>query len=346
MSLETRCVDVRRIEPELRRLWREQARARPAAEPLLRARTLNLIVYSPDAPHEEIPALLDPLVVEHPARVIAIHPVHGKPAQAWISTAHMHAAAGRCIGRELITIECSPEAHRELHSVVLPLLVPDLPVCLWWRSRPGFGAELFEDLARAADRIVIDSDALANPLDNLPGLARAIVQTRGAVSDLAWARLTPWRHLAAQFFESPTASPYLRRLHSVGLEYGGELPSHALWLSGWLASRLGWERGSLTRAPFALHLQAAQPVHVEFRQAASGQGLVALRLAADEAEFMIARSAQCFVTIAKIGGQVLRRRVPRTDESETQMISRELDLPGHDRLYEEALAMMRALLEA
>ncbi len=345
-TVDMRPVEVDRIESELRRLWREQAGARPGGEPLLLARTLNLIVYSPDAPHEEIPALLDPLVVEHPARVIAIHPAPGKSAHAWISTAHMHAVApGRCIGRELITIECGPEAHRKLRSLVLPLLVADTPVYLWWRGRPGFGADLFEDLASAADRVIIDSDALASPVDDLARLASAVPQIGKAVTDLAWARLTAWRQLAAQFFESPATSSYLPRVRSMVVEYGGELPAHALLLTAWLASRLEWRARSRTRQPLALDLQGPQAVHVEFRPNAQGRGVAALQLAADDARFSIRRTAQGFVTSSEIGGKALKRHVPRTDESETQMISRELDLPGRDRLYEDALAMVRTLLE-
>ncbi len=342
MGSDARAVDVRHIEPELRRLWREEAGAPPHGEPLLRARTLNLVVYSPESPREQIPALLDPIVVEHPARVIAIHPAPGKPAQAWISTKHM----GRCIGRELVTIECSPEANRELRSVVLPLLVPDLPVFLWWRGRPGFGVGLFEDLARAADRIIIDSDALESPLDELAELARAASVVRGAVSDLAWARLTPWRQLSAQFFESSATSPYVERLNYIALEYGGELPAHALLLCAWLASRLGWQRGALTRNPLAFEFHGPQRVHVEIRRSQEPRGVAALRLSANGAEFTVTRLPQGFATTTAIAGNVLERQVPCTDESETQMISRELDLPGRDRLYEEALAAIRGLLQS
>lgn len=351
-TMEAREVDVRNIEGELQRLWREQADASPErGEPLVSVRTLNLVVYSPETRHEDIAALLDPLVAEHPGRVIAIDAVPGAPSQAWISaTPARTMGAGRCIGRELITIAAPPEAHRELRSVVVPLLVPDLPVYLWWRGRPGFGVKLFDDLARVADRIIIDSAELEDPRSELPGLAEAVHAAESAVSDLAWARLTSWRQLVSQFFDAPNCSPFLNRLRDVVVESEGELQSEAVLLAAWLASQLGWQPFAMyPGAPFSLELRhGGNPVRIDFRHGPSSQrGLSRLQLATGDATFGVARTPEPgFVTTSEIDGKTLHRRVPQAEEDETQMINRELDLPGHDLLYEHALAMARAMLES
>lgn len=347
ITTELRPVDIREIEPELRRIWREQAREH-GNDPLVCVRTLNLIVYSPAGDRTDIPSLLEPLVAEHPARVIVLQTAPGDSPRAWVSAAHVRCMTGRCIGRELIAVTARPEDHRELRSIVLPLLVHDLPVYLWWRGRAGFGLDLFEDLVGAADRIIIDSDEVDDAVAELPRVARAVPGIEGAVSDLAWARLTPWRQLAAQFFTAPPATSYLRRLSNVVLEYGGALPSRAVLLAAWLANRLGWRPSAMNRSPFSLELRGSEgPVRIDFDQTASEGGILSLRLSAEDAAFTITRVPKtgCFVTISDIGGQTLHRRVPQRDESEAQMINRELNLPGHDVLCEQAMALARALLE-
>ena len=64
--------------------------------------------------------------------------------------------------------------------------------------------------------------------------------TTTAVSDLSWTRLTPWRRLIAQFFDSPSLQPYLDRLTAVDIEHDAGSAAQALLLAGWLAARLGW----------------------------------------------------------------------------------------------------------
>ncbi len=349
MAAALKPVEIGNIEDELQRLWREQADESQDEHALLAVRTLNLIIYSPESAREDIGSMLDPLVAQHPARVIAIHARPGGSPHAWVSAARVRSVGPRaCIGRELISIAASPEAHRQLGSVILPLLVHDLPVYLWWRGRPGFGLGLFEDLARAADRVILDSDALDDPLRGLPPMAHKVPAINAAFSDLAWARLTPWRQLTAQFFSAPPMASGLRKLNSVAVEYGGPLQSRAVLLAAWLASRLEWQAVRVEREPFALECRGEQDIRIDFCQVDAPAGLRTLRLICGDARFTVTRLREtgCFTTDTEGAAGTLHRRVPQRNETETEMISRELDLPGRDRLYEQALAMARALLES
>src|SRR5207245_2138248 len=80
-----------------------------------------------------------------------------------------------------------------------------------------------------------------------PGRTAARVAAPCAFSALDWARLTPWRELVAQCFDSVETRPYLDRLTEVQIEYedlsnGARVQrGQSLLLAGWLASRLGWE---------------------------------------------------------------------------------------------------------
>jgi glucose-6-phosphate dehydrogenase assembly protein OpcA len=78
--------------------------------------------------------------------------------------------------------------------VVLPLLLPDSPVAMWWPSDPP--ADLSADpLGRLAQRRITDAAAAVR------GKGKAIHTQCASYSpgntDLAWTRITPWRALLA-----------------------------------------------------------------------------------------------------------------------------------------------------
>ena len=70
-------------------------------------------------------------------------------------------------------------------SVVVSLLLPDLPAFLRWRGKPPFGKPEFEQLIEVADRLIVDSAEWPG----LPGAYRRFTEVfdRAVVSDLAWA---------------------------------------------------------------------------------------------------------------------------------------------------------------
>ena len=112
-------------------------------------------------------------------------------------------------------------------SVVMPLLVSDLPVFLRWRGPLPFGADEVEQLVDIADRLIVDSSEWPAPSeahDRLTALFERI-----AVSDIAWARTEPWRRAAASLWPDVADATTLR---VAGPE------ADALLLAGWLRSRL------------------------------------------------------------------------------------------------------------
>ena len=58
---------------------------------------------------------------------------------------------------EVIELRLRGTAARHPGSVVLPLLVPDLPVFCRWRGEPPWGATPLEEIAEVCDRLVVDS---------------------------------------------------------------------------------------------------------------------------------------------------------------------------------------------
>ncbi|MDI7276578.1 MAG: glucose-6-phosphate dehydrogenase assembly protein OpcA, partial [Anaerolineae bacterium] len=252
-------------------------RAGPEVPPV-RATALNLIVYAGDpASAGELAAVAAALAEEHPSRTILL--AVGRPSgreeweiQAW---ARCHRALPRyLVCFEGVQILAGQEVLERAPAVILPLLLRDLPVVLWWPGEVPTGAPLFLRLLANTDRLVVDSASAADPealLPRLTALAHA-EQCQCAIGDLNWRRLTPWRELTAQLFDPPDSRPCLRRIERVRLECaeapGRRDATQAYLFTAWLATRLGWAPAPLVWSEGAEGermnlLRGAEPVSVD-----------------------------------------------------------------------------------
>ncbi|HEX5540503.1 MAG TPA: glucose-6-phosphate dehydrogenase assembly protein OpcA [Micromonospora sp.] len=120
-------------------------------------------------------------------------------------------------------------------SVVMPLLVPDVPVVTWWHGAPP--ERIANDfLGVVADRRITDTAQAPDPIGALR--QRADDYAPGD-TDLAWTRITPWRTLVAGALDTTRGEVTGATIVAPRNE-----PTAAL-MSGWLAARLGitprWE---------------------------------------------------------------------------------------------------------
>jgi glucose-6-phosphate dehydrogenase assembly protein OpcA len=254
LSVE-RGVDASRVERELTAMWAEMSA--PEGEEgqsagVVRACALNLIVYAANAEERaEADELLETIVEQHPCRaiVIAAEPDSGEARlDAYASTRCQISTRGsKRICGEQITIEAAGEAVETVSTAVAPLLVPDVPVFLWWKDIPHGEDKLFDRLAATADRVVIDSASFDHPHEDMLRLARLLSDGHLRLSDLNWGRLTSWRSLVASFWDVADYRDSLSRIERVRIEYDPpdrsheELAPKALLALGWIASCLGWD---------------------------------------------------------------------------------------------------------
>ncbi|MEU8265055.1 glucose-6-phosphate dehydrogenase assembly protein OpcA [Micromonospora sp. NPDC048999] len=113
-------------------------------------------------------------------------------------------------------------------SVVMPLLVPDVPVVTWWHGEPP--EEIATDfLGVVADRRITDSAQAADPI---AALRQRAVDYAPGDTDLAWTRITPWRTLVAGAFDTTQAG-----ITEATVVAPRSDPTAAL-MRGWLAARL------------------------------------------------------------------------------------------------------------
>jgi glucose-6-phosphate dehydrogenase assembly protein OpcA len=271
-------VDVAAIEQELAALWMAAQGPENGEPAVMRASALNLVV--PCAGHvvEEARAVVAELVSTHPARVLLLVSEPGPaavPMTASVSAfCHRLGTEPRQVCCELITLRARGRAEEHLADAVLALLVPDLPVAVWWpRGLPRVGSDsstssLPERLAPLADRWIIDTAATQDAAALSQTAARFAPRAGGtplgsSVHDLAWMRLLPWRELTAQFFDPRAFRARLQELDLLEVSTSASPPPGAealLWIA-WLAGRLGWQP-----AP------AAEPGRTDWRFVRPGGG--------------------------------------------------------------------------
>ena len=162
---------------------------------------------------------------EHPARSLGV--ILGDARGA----SHVHAQVGTLAGwtGETALIRLRGEVVKHADSVVLPLLLPDSPVAIWWATNAPLDPA-GDSLGSLAQRRITDASAVTR------GKKQAMHTLCSSYSpgntDLAWTRLTPWRALLASAldqYETPVTSA------SVTAE---RISPSADLLVTWLADRL------------------------------------------------------------------------------------------------------------
>jgi glucose-6-phosphate dehydrogenase assembly protein OpcA len=358
------------LERELARLRRAAvAHAMERGQTLARASVLNLVVYSEREVHARRAArTVADLALRHPSRAIVL--LGDRDRSGVVASVQLHCHVPQSDGAQPVLYEqimarVRGDFDERVASVVIPLLVPDLPVFLWWTGTPPRDARHLDDLVALADRFIIDSADFARPDHTLPEVAR-LARHRVAITDLNWARLTHWRELIAQFFDVPAWRPFLDGVTGIRAGFAVDMdgrdihPSQALLLLGWLSSRLGWrpvealapaEAGGLL---FRMGRADGAPIMVRlrprFERGLDAGDVSGIRIQAtharEAAEFVIKRAPdERHATATAIIGGVVRseRVVPLPALGIRELLGEELAIARNDHVYEVALAALMAL---
>ena len=96
----------------------------------------------------------------------------------------------------------------------------------------------FDQILRVTQHVIVDSARFAATGADLRALAAWLEKYSGRIrlSDLNWARATPWREVMAQCFDSPDRRPYLGRIRELRIEY--EMESKAVAAAQLSSSKL------------------------------------------------------------------------------------------------------------
>ena len=222
-------VTIAQIERELARLRYESADE--DGQPNLRTSVMTHIAWAPPEWQERAEQTLAGMAERHPSRTLLLipRPDEDDGLDATVSI-RCFPVGDRAICGEVIELFLRGNRATAPASIVLPLLISDLPVFCRWRGRPPFGATELDQLVDIADRLIVDSTEWPDLPESYALLAELF--DRIAVSDIAWDRTERWRGLLASLWPDVAK---VRALRVHGTRAQGHL------LAGWLRSRLGIE---------------------------------------------------------------------------------------------------------
>ena len=325
-----------------------------------RACTRNLVsALSRSDVLEPVLDLLSRMIEQHPSRMILVVPDDNTPEPGMAASVRVacHTPLARPLCCEQIILHVRQDVWEHAHSGILPLLLPELPVNLWWQRPLNKEDPLFVRLRKLADNLLVDSALSQVPEETMRILAEVQEGFLWGAMDLSWARLTPWRELIAQVFDPMDRRPYLWGIDHIIIS---AVPSAmgtaaALYLVGWFAGRLGWtpknrwRTGARTRE---LHFSyKEQPITVTVNRARveTVSPLTRVRIHARstmEAEFLI--ELQDATDLARVTTEVGNTHVRQTVSTHwlnrAEAFGEALRINGHDRIFEEALAVVRQLV--
>jgi hypothetical protein len=199
--------------------------------PQIRTSVMTHVAWVPPAWEEQARATFADLGEFYPSRTILLLPRPDEPdgLDGRVAMQCFSAGGGNQVATELVELTLRGSRASAPASIVVPLLLPDLPVFLRWRGQPPFGDPVFEQLAGLVDRLVVDSREWDGGLHAAYGSLAQHFADHLAVSDIVWARTLPWREAIAR------AWPGIAEADDIDV-HGPK--ADALLLAGWLRSRL------------------------------------------------------------------------------------------------------------
>ena len=282
-------VEAGAIESAFDDIWRD-ASSGALDSSSVRLRISNVLIWgSEQDAGDRFEHLMDSLAQQHPCRgILAAQADDATKVESAIS-AHCWrtASGGKHICSEEILLRASRTMQNELASVVLALLVPELPVHLWLVGDPDLHRRVPDEILEVADRLYVDSASGAVVANSFAAI-QSTASDDGDIQivDLAWQRCESWRELAAQLFDG-RAGELIDRIASIEVIGGaGSVSSGALLFAGWLVSRLDLTPATIeatnTRV-VATFYDGSRPVVVQISPSAAGMELECVELQTDAA---------------------------------------------------------------
>ena len=334
-------MSVERVEHELGKL-----RTNDDGTLALRSSVLNMIVVTDEESAEEITASVSKLAGRYPTRAVVFiaDPEDESNVDVGLS-AFCHARGGGAqVCAEQITIHAEGPPATHLESFAGPLLIPDLPVFLWYPGEFSPRSPEFAAMAELADRVIVDSAASEGYEACLREIAALIEDpATPAIGDLQWVGLSPWRSLLADTFGAPERAGELEKIERAEVLYapGGE--NRALLLVGWLASTLGWKPESTSEKGEGQNIRFSGPsgdITVHLSPDSPDARLRRIRLYSEDYSFQVSRHralSEVRTTVMR-GDDLLAERTVHIGSFDLGvLVGEEIGYRGHDEAYEAAL---------
>lgn len=264
---------------------------------------LTLVVVASEDDHGDALSAATDAAREHPCRILTVIRHEGRARPRLDAEITVGGEAG-LVERVVLRLAGRLGAHAD--SVVLPLLLPDTPVVVWW---PGAAPAdvAHTELGQLAQRRV--TDAAATGRRGAANLLQRATNYSPGDTDFAWSRLTPWRTLLAAALD----------------QYPGRIRG------GTIAA----ERGNPSADLLAVWLRHNLKVPVE-RTVSRGPGITAASLDVPGGRISVHRPDGVLATLSRPGDPDRHVSLPRRSVSE--LLAEELRRLDPDDVYAETLA--------
>ncbi|GAA2001770.1 glucose-6-phosphate dehydrogenase assembly protein OpcA [Nakamurella flavida] len=159
-------------------------------------RVLTLVIVTDEGESEEPIEAANAASFEHPCRVIVVGRGSRRGAARMDAQIRVGGDAG---ASEVVVVRLYGQLADHGATVVVPLLLADAPVVVWWPGEsPAVPAE--DPIGSLAQRRITDGARTKRPLATLAALQDSY---RPGDTDLTWTRLTSWRGLLAAALDQP-----------------------------------------------------------------------------------------------------------------------------------------------
>jgi glucose-6-phosphate dehydrogenase assembly protein OpcA len=262
---------------------------------------LTLIIDVNESEHYDALQAANSAAREHPCRIVTVIRRTGKSAPRL--DAEIRVGQENLLG-EVIVLRLYGALRDQADSIVLPMLLPDAPVLVWW---PGQGPPVpsLDQLGLLAQRRVTDAAASSNPTASLR--LRAQGHSPGD-TDFAWTRITPWRSLLAAALDQPFDELVSGEVSAVRGNASAEL------LAAWLEDRLSID---------------------VVRKATRGPGVTGVKLLTKRGEITLTRPDGRLATLMRTGQP--DRAVPLPRRGTEELLAEELRRLDPDEVYNETI---------
>ena len=189
--------------------------------------------------------------------------------------------------------------------------------------------------------VVVDSSGTTSDDATIRDLTQFMATyNRVSLRDLAWMRIAPWQDVVAQFFDDHALRDDLASINRIEIVTGSQ--AEALYLGGWLGSRLGWQAAGRTR----FHSRTGQPIPLEIVLAGEKRRVRKVTLVSKGSQFIAELGERGDTVALEVTGEKAHppKYTPLQSVDSKSLIERAILVSGTDEIFETALRMVRDLL--
>ncbi len=308
------------------------------------ATTMNFIVWIDDVTFRNwVLERTAKILEKHPARAILLDACADSVPGAKLVRSESDDAdsAHITVHGERVEIGVAGMSTQEIGELTSSLMMHELPTLLWWTGEGIAGQPAFTALVELADSLVVDSSGTRNDSATVVALER-FLSSRPTVGlrDLAWMRLRPWQDMIARFFDDPTLREELYSVTAVRIISGSD--AEALYLSGWLGSRLGWTASGHDQ----FSDQNGGHIPVSYERAGRIRRVRTVELTTTTSTYTatVSDDDPTLVVVGASGKNASPGRfVPLQAVDSPSLLERAILAPASDEVFETALRMVGAL---